>query len=137
MRSFRAPRRKANAEAGLLPMINVVFLLLVFFLIVARLTPPEAFAVTPPKAAGTEIAGDVILMMAADGDLAFGAVRGRDAVLAALARARRDAGASDAAAAPGLTLRADAAAPAAALGALLPDLAAMGFRQINLATVPR
>lgn len=119
-------------------MINVVFLLLVFFLIAARLTPPEAFAVAPPQATGATIEGDFTLLMAADGALAFGAVQGRDAVLAALAAARAEAcPACDPKDGPGLTLRADAAAPAAALGALLPDLAAIGFAQINLATVPK
>ncbi len=120
-------------------MINVVFLLLIFFLIAARLTPPEAFAVTPPRAPGTEAVGDFTLLMAPDGALAFGALRGRTAALTALSAARdvvcrnRDCDAQP----PSLTLRADAAAPAKALAALLPDLSAMGFARIDLATVPQ
>ena len=42
------PRRGGD---NLLPMINVVFLLLIFFLISAEMTPPEPFEVSSPRGA--------------------------------------------------------------------------------------
>lgn len=54
MRFDPAPRRAVSEN--LLPMINVVFLLLIFFLIAAKLAPPEPFELTPPEAAGAPVA---------------------------------------------------------------------------------
>ena len=136
MRALTKPRRKASPEAGLLPMINVVFLLLIFLLISARLTPPEAISVTPPVAEGTPAPGDFTVLMGSDGDLAFGRVTGHDAALAALAAAYA-AWCNGAACDAALTLRADALAPAASLAALLPEVARIGFARIDLATVPK
>ncbi|WP_322867174.1 biopolymer transporter ExbD [Aquicoccus sp. G2-2] len=42
------PVRRPRGEA-ILPMINVVFLLLIFFLMTAELAPPEPVAVAPRK----------------------------------------------------------------------------------------
>ena len=44
---FDAPPARSGG-AGLLPMINVVFLLLVFLLVAARLEVPDADAPEPP-----------------------------------------------------------------------------------------
>ena len=134
-----APRR--SAEAGLLPMINVVFLLLIFFLIAARLTPQEAFPVTLPDAAatGVEAGGRFALLVGPEGEVAFGATVGRGAALAALRTAREAwcAGADCTQDAPDLTIRADAMAPATALPPLLRELGDMGFAAPTLAVVPR
>lgn len=48
-------RRRNQAEERILPLINVVFLLLIFFLIVGSLTATEPFEVEPP---GSEAATD-------------------------------------------------------------------------------
>lgn len=133
-----APAREAN----LLPMINVVFLLLVFFLIAARLAPPEPFAVTPPEAAAQDpAAGDFALYLGPAGELGFegalsAAAEGDAPVLAALeaARAGYCAAQDCAARPPHLLLRADAGAPVARLAALLPQLGAAGFAQVDLVT---
>jgi len=137
---IRPPPRR-SAEAGLLPMINVVFLLLIFFLIAARLTPPEAFSVTLPDAtsSGTLAEGRFTLLVGPSGDIAFGATVGREAALAALV-AERDlwCGSADCAGTPpDLLIRADAMAPAMALPALLRDLGALGFGSVSLAVVPQ
>lgn len=131
-------------ETSLLPMINVVFLLLVFFLISAELAPPEPFAVTPPEAtAQEETAGDFTLYLDAGGQLGFEAAVSAEAesdgaLLAQLAAARTGyCAAQDCAARPPrLMLRADAAAPVARLAALLPVLGGAGFAQVDLVTRP-
>ncbi|MFN3280067.1 MAG: ExbD/TolR family protein, partial [Tabrizicola sp.] len=45
---FSEPQRRTK-NLTLLPMINVVFLLLIFFLIGARLRPAEPFLTEPPE----------------------------------------------------------------------------------------
>lgn len=135
---FSEPPRKTPSE-NLLPMINVVFLLLVFFLIAAKLAPPEPFAVALPEAAAEAgPGGEFTLFLAATGQAGFAEARG-DAALAALAEARREvcAGLDCATQPPRLLLRADAAAPAAALAALLPQLSATGFAEVTLVTLPK
>ena len=138
---FSTPERRAR-ETSLLPMINVVFLLLVFFLIAAKLAPPEPFAVTPPEAAAQEeTAGDFTLYLGADGRLGFDGTEsaeasGDAALLAQLNGARADycARVDCAAQPPRLMLRADAEAPVARLAALLPALGTVGFAQVDLVT---
>lgn len=130
---FREPPRR-RPEENLLPMINVIFLLLIFFLIAARMTAPEPFAVTPPRAqTEAEAEGDFTLFLSADGQLGYRAVQG-DAALDALAAARdvHCATADCTADPPRLTLRADSALPAADLAALMPRLPALGFASIEL-----
>ena len=46
---FSAPPRRPRTES-IVPMINVVFLLLIFFLMTSNLATPEPFEVTPPSA---------------------------------------------------------------------------------------
>jgi len=138
---FSTPERRPR-ETSLLPMINVVFLLLVFFLIAAKLAPPEPFAVTPPEAsAQDETAGDFTLYLGADGQLGFDGAQSADAatdagIFDALTAARLDycARADCTVQPPRLMLRADAAAPVARLAALLPALGTAGFAQVDLVT---
>ncbi len=132
---FSTPPRKSLPET-LLPMINVVFLLLIFFLISARMAPPEPFPVTPPQSQAqsqAEGGGDFTLYLAADGRIGYAGALG-DAALAALAadRDRHCAGQDCTAAPPRLSLRADAAVAAQAVAALLPRLGHLGFGRVEL-----
>ncbi|MGY9045713.1 MAG: ExbD/TolR family protein, partial [Rhodobacterales bacterium] len=127
---------------NILPMINVVFLLLIFFLISARLTAPEPFPVTPPKSAAQgEPEGDIVLFLSADGQLGFREVEGDEPVMAALAEARQnlcaalDCEITDNR--PPLQLRADAAVPGADLARLMPALGRLGFGRVDLVVSPQ
>ncbi|QCO54745.1 biopolymer transporter ExbD [Pseudorhodobacter turbinis] len=129
--STQTPKRK---EDNLLPMINVVFLLLIFFLISAKMTPPEPFPVTPPTAqAEAEAEGAFTLYLAADGRIGFHDTEG-DAALEMLETALTDyCDQTDCdTAKPRLTLRGDTALPAEKLAAILPRISALGFAQIEL-----
>lgn len=130
---FRDPPQRKAAE-NLLPMINVIFLLLIFFLLAAQLTQPQPFPVIPPESrAEAEAAGDFTLHIAADGRTGFHDATGDQALAAlAAARAAHCATADCTAEPPRLTLRADAALPAARLAALMPRLPALGFTQVEL-----
>ena len=131
--NFSDPPRRRPAE-NLLPMINVVFLLLIFFLLAARLVPPEPFAVeSPVSRAEREALGEFTLFVAADGGLGFRDVVGAEAMAAAAdARVALCAEVDCAVTAPKLTLRADRALPAADLARLMPRLAALGFDEVEL-----
>lgn len=118
--------RKATHDRAIVPMINVVFLLLVFFLMTASLTPRTPFDIELAMADGASSENDPeTLYIASDARLAYGAARG-DAALAALAMRPGDGP---------LTVWADAALPAEDLARLLPRLAAAGATQIRLQTV--
>lgn len=122
---FAATRPRRQRRENVVPMINVVFLLLVFLLMTARLAPPEPFAVDLPEAAGAAGApGPEALLVAADGRLAFGVLEGAAAIAAAVG-----------ADAP-LILRADRGLPAAELARLLARLAALGQGEVRLLTRP-
>jgi biopolymer transport protein ExbD len=123
------PRPRRRARESVVPMINVVFLLLVFFLMTATLAPPAPFRVTPPAAeGGAPVSGRAALQVSADGRLAYAGRRGEAAVSAL---SRRPAGAGP------LRLRADADLPAADLARLLRRLAGAGVGEVALVTVRR
>lgn len=131
------PRTKPEP---LLPMIDVVFFLVVFFMIVSRFTNAEPFAVARPASVAQEVAmGDLALFLAPDGRLGFAGAAGLsegEAALAALSQARAAyCAAQDCTTPPPLLLHADAAAPGRVLAQLLPKLSAMGFAEIRLITV--
>ena len=121
MRFVQPPRRRP-AES-IVPMINVVFLLLIFFMMAARIAPPQPFEVTPPDANAETLPGqDRLLYLSRDGEVAF--------------ETHRDADVWQALAASGqgpLTLRADMDMPAPLLANTLGKLAAIGITDVALA----
>ena len=120
--SLTPPHQPARQpRETVLPMINVVFLLLIFFLMTASIEPSPPFPIDPPRAGGEVAqAAPRVLWVSASGELASISARGEDA-LAALA------------AEPGpVLLRADAALPAADLAVLLARLGASGLTEVTL-----
>lgn len=112
---------------SVVPMINVVFLLLIFFLMTATIAPPEPFEVELPTSA-TEDPSEVdqTLYVGRDGDLSWGDATG-DAVFQALATAgygRPDT--------PVLIVRADRNVEGAAIARLLKRLAGIGILDAQL-----
>ncbi|SNT68599.1 outer membrane transport energization protein ExbD [Paracoccus seriniphilus] len=106
------PPRKPKAES-IIPMINVVFLLLIFFLLTAQITPREPFEITPPESKSELAAQDRgVLYISAEGELAYDEARGED--VWPLIAARDDG--------EDLEIRADSAMPAHHLAAVLRQL---------------
>lgn len=123
-------QKRDSKRDTVLPMINVVFLLLVFFVMLAEIAPPAPFAVDLPQAAGADgLAGEVNLFMSAEGAVAF-ADLSNDAALLALSETC-GTGACKA----GVNLRADRAASGQAVAALLARLKALGVETVHLVTV--
>lgn len=104
------------------PMINVVFLLLIFFLMTAQFIPPPPVEVTPPEAdAAPQAAPGARLYLDRDGTLAFNDLRGDAALAAAIT-------------APTLDIHADAQAPANVLAQLLSQLGQHEGGEVRLIT---
>jgi len=134
---FPAPSR-ATPRESIVPMINVVFLLLIFFLMTAQIAPPEPFEVTPPQAEALNPAeGSFTLYLGADGQLAYRDASGLQNVLATLradhATFCEKTPCPDGP--PPVNLRADATMPAERLAALLPHFQAAGIAQLQLITI--
>lgn len=125
---FDIPPRRAQGES-IVPMINVVFLLLIFFLMTSQLTPPEPIPASPPVSRdGSAVEAAPVLYMGADGTLAFQDARAEAAVAAFAEAARGNEGEAQ--------LRADAGADAAAVARLMRDLSAQGLPAIALVVAP-
>lgn len=127
---LRTPvRPKANGDDQMLPLINLVFLLLVFFMLVGAITPPEPFEIDAPQARQLDPAdaGSRSLIVAADGRLGLGReVFAADDLPARAAAWQR--------AHPGepLQVKADARLEAQRVVAMLGVLQDAGVRRISL-----
>ncbi len=119
------PAPSRPPRENIVPMINVVFLLLIFFLMSAQIAPPDPFDIIPPEAAGadTPVPGDT-LFVAADGAVSYAGETG-DGAWAALVGHAPDTP---------LMIRADAGLQAQILAAMLPRLASLGLTDVSLIT---
>lgn len=128
-----APQRRRDGLAEpLLPLIDVVFFLIIFFMMVSRLAEPDPVEVVRPQAAAPdEVAGELSLYLGRDGVVVAraeaGPVRGEAAVAALVARCGTGCGT--------VLIHADQAAPAKAVAGLLADLARAGLADVRLVTV--
>ena len=121
-----ARRRRAPAEA-LVPMINVVFLLLIFFLMSATIAPPDPFDVTLPGAAAQDRAdasGPVVLHVSAYAEMGYGDLRGASAFTALISAGENGPNT--------VVLRADEGLDGAVFAGILARLAAAGVGDIDL-----
>jgi biopolymer transport protein ExbD len=124
------PRR--NSEDNLIPLINIIFLLLIFFMLTGKLTSSDVFKIAPPASISEAAAAEeaVTVLVTADGQLAVNqqivVIEELTATVAALLEQR--------AAAPMIKLKADAGLPAAQLLAVLNALRAAGVRKLTLLT---
>lgn len=133
---FRQPGRKQSSDEHLIPLINVVFLMLIFFMIVGRITASDIFTVKPPESASeTEIeATSITVLVGSDGALAV------DGVLinfAALPGAITDKlrSAQEQKITPTITVKADGDITVEALQPVLNALRSAGSGKITLMTV--
>lgn len=117
------PPRKPRKEA-IVPMINVVFLLLIFFLMTSQLAQPEPFKVNPPTSSVEgEPEAEPVLFINAEGRLSFEAQEGDNAIAAIAAQSNE---------ADVIQLRADAELAASTLAEVLRDLSAAGLSRVEL-----
>lgn len=125
---FSPPRRQQISEP-ILPMINVVFLLLVFFLLTTQIAPRAPFEVTPPATTvETGATPAPVLFVSTDGELYFQGETGEaayQAISGAIAEGET------------LTVRADAQADAGQIVGIISSLRALGVDKVQLAGRPQ
>ncbi|MDK3074458.1 biopolymer transporter ExbD [Sedimentitalea sp. JM2-8] len=119
------PGTKRPSQESIVPMINVVFLLLIFFLMTSQIAPPAPVEVTAPASVdGGDPDAETRLFVDEGGVLYFRDSRGSAAL--DLLRAEPPAFGK-------VLLTADKAVEAAKLAALLRQLAAVGVSDVELA----
>lgn len=125
----KPPQRSASSETSVLPLINIVFLLLIFFMVVGTLTQRPPFAVDPPATQYADHRVELtekVLSIDAGGDLALGGQRlSRDQLAGKLSDWPPD---------EPLKLRADGDLTSRQLGELLALLRENGVRSVELLT---
>ena len=129
---FETPRKKSDDER-ILPLVNIVFLLLIFFMLAGRLAASDPFDVAPPRSVseGQIDAQDLLVLVGADGQLALdGEEIERGALQAAVAHRLEQSLAIR------VRLKADADASATSVILILEILRDAGVKQLMLLTVP-
>lgn len=123
------PKRDRRMEDNVLPLINVVFLLLIFFMVAGSMQVRAPFRVQPPDTANAAdaTARPGVLVVGADGQLALG---GKMVDKAELRKrlAERDGGEP-------LQIKADADMKASRLSDLLALARGAGIAKVQLITV--
>jgi len=123
------PKRPRSNDDSILPLINIVFLLLIFFMLAGVLAQSPPFEMTPPSTAKTQDKAQLdnrVLSIAADGRMALG---GSEIQTDELANALDDWPKDKP-----LQIRADGALKAEALTELFTTLRASGVAEVNLLT---
>ncbi|RMD60627.1 MAG: biopolymer transporter ExbD [Alphaproteobacteria bacterium] len=124
--------RPRNDEERILPLINVVFLLLIFFMLAGRLVASTPFRIEPPHSASEEsvAAQESVVLISTDGRLALdGTVMEAPALKAAVAeRMSNDPAAR-------MHLKADGRVEATRVVAVMELLHEAGVERLKLLTV--
>lgn len=137
--AFGKPRRRpADEDQRILPLINVVFLLLVFFMVAGQLTKTDAVKIEPPLSdSKKEVAEPPLqILIAADGRIVLGGtVIAPEALSGKLSTLLNAHGGT----AHGGTVhvKADGAVDAVTVIAVLDRIKAAGATQVNLLTTAR
>jgi biopolymer transport protein ExbD len=143
---FTKPQARSSNDDALIPLINVVFLMLIFFMIAGQISPPEALLVDPPSSRQGQLTEPerILLLMDAQGRIAVDGellppaqLNERIAArLVSLQAAQNDADGSGLGNNLGVTLKADAAVTQGQLRQLLAQLRALGVERLQLLSQP-
>lgn len=122
------PKCERRRQDSILPLINIVFLLLIFFMLAGTLTTRPPFVLKSPETSYAKSANlePELLFIAADGRMALGSVPVRIADLPARLGDRDPT--------QPLQIKADAALPAREMIRILAALSTAGFAQVQLLT---
>ena len=126
------PSRPRNDDERILPLINIVFLLLIFFMLAGRFSATDPFQITPPQSVseGQAATQDLVVQMAADGRLAVNGMLLDESALEAQV-AQRLSGAEGVR----VRLKADGGAAAVQVVAVMELLREAGVKRLQLLTV--
>jgi biopolymer transport protein ExbD len=132
--AFGKPRRRpADEDQRVLPLINVVFLLLIFFMVAGQLSKTDAVKIEPPLSDSKKEAAEppLQILITSDGRIVLG---GKETTLDALSGelgAMRDEHGGT------VHVKADGAVDAVAVIAVLNRIKAAGATKVNLLTSAR
>jgi len=126
------PPRKTSDDERILPLINVVFLLLIFFMLAGSLSAVDPFDITPPRSAssGEDDPEEIVVLVSADGRLALDGAPVPDAAFEEMLSARLEA-----AEGARVRLKADGQTDATRVVALMERLRAAGVTRVLLLTI--
>jgi biopolymer transport protein ExbD len=131
---FTRPSPRHDGDNNLISLINVVFLILVFFMLMGRIAPHDVLDIDSP-ASTTTLAVEpesVTILIAADGRTAVDSQIVTKASLGASLRRKFAAGKSDDT--PGVTIKADGKIQVKQLNDAFDILRSLGVRKITLVT---
>lgn len=129
---FPTPRPK-NDDERILPLINVVFLLLIFFMLAGQLAATDPFEIAPPRSAsdGEAAIEDLVVQLGADGRLALdGKIMDEAALEAAIVERIKGGRAGQ------VHLKADGRAEATRVVEVMERLRRAGVERLKLLTQP-
>ena len=128
-----ARQRPKNEDDRILPLINVVFLLLIFFMLAGRLAASDPFQIDPPVSLseGKVAVEDLLVQVGAEGRLAL---NGQEMSEEGLGQAVADR-LSQGTPAP-VRLKADGTADATRVVAIMEILKEAGVESVQLLTLP-
>lgn len=135
---FTKPRPRTTTEDALIPLINVVFLMLIFFMIAGQVSAPEALNIEPPISRQGRLTQPerILLLMDAQGRVALdGEIVPASALpdrLAARLATARAAQANPSSASIGISLKADSSVTQGQLRTLLHQLRRLGIERLRV-----
>jgi len=132
------PQPRRPQDDALIPLINVVFLMLIFFMIAGQIRPPEALNIDLPTSRQGQLAEPerILLSMdrqariALDGEILPASLLSERLAVRLAAASAMDDGRTDPRV--GITLKADAAVTQGQLRALLDELHSLGVERLRL-----
>ena len=133
--SAQAATRATNRDDNLIPLINVVFLMLVFFMVAGKISRSDAIAINPPASqseiTATEQTPIIILLSSAGAlymdDMELESGQLKDSLSSALDNSQNPQALS-------VLLKVDAATPVDLLLQTLAQIKAAGMLKVSLAT---
>lgn len=125
---------RGTIDDNIISFINVIFLILIFFMIAGRIEQPGVFQVDPPESLSESPRGgqEIVILLAGDGRLAINNTVVDRATLSARAATLAADGNET-----GIEIRVDAGVDISRFKALLADLGAAGVRQVKLLAASR
>lgn len=133
-RHFRRRQRPPDEDARVLPLINIVFLLLIFFMITGHMSAQAPFELEPVQSASGSHprSQDLTVFMGSDGRLAVEGVSLNLQELETLVRSRL----TDSDSGLRVRLQADGRTEAVRVVAVMEGLRAAGMESLELLTLP-
>lgn len=131
---FPRSRPTPSEDERILPLTNVVFLLLIFFMLIGRLATPAAFSVDLPESQSKRPAqtSGLLVQIAANGRLALDGVPTTGSALQAVVARRLQANPRQP-----IRLQADSAVAASRVVTVMQRLRAAGAERLRLLTTSR